>query len=885
MRFSKIFSILIIIALSFNASLLIANIINVPGDQPTIQAAINASLNGDTILVQPGTYNEHIDFNGKAITVGSLFLTTNDESYISQTTINASSSGRCATFDGGETNSTVFIGFTLSNGSSYYGAGIYCYSGSSPTISNMVINNNHGYAGDSYGGGLAIMSNSNPVCSNLTITNCSANEGGGIYFHNNGNATLSDCVFSGNTSAHGGAMQISYSDPAIDHTLFHDNNSPFGGAVYVFNYSEPEFINCTFSNNQSDYGGAFYCHDLGGQPTITNCILWADASTYEIFATSSYYAPIVTYTDVQNGTGQNWFGTGCIDSDPLFEDPSNDNYHLTATSPCIDTGDPASPPDPDGSVADMGAFFFGDGLTADFTVSDNDICVGETVQFTDNSMGNIISWEWSFEGGSPSTSTNQNPSVTYNTAGDFDVQLTVYNGTIYNTLLQEDFIIVSTTPAQANTPTGPSDVCGGFDYEYTTNTVQYAYNYEWDVDPIDAGYMTGSDTIGTFHAASDWTGSYTIKVRAVNDCGSGDWSIGTPGELHHNPDVFQLSGGGGYCEGDPGIELTLDGSETGIDYELYLDDIATGNIVPGTGSVISFGYLLDEGIYSANAYTDYCSSDMIGNSWIYIIEIPMQAGTPSGPDSVCNNEETIYNTSGASNADTLIWTLDPGNAGIIMGSGTEITINWDETYSGSVNLTVYGQNDCGDGPVSYPLEIQVDPAPTPAISGLSLVCNDEIADYTTQDITGSSYVWNVTGGTIIGGAGTYQVTVQWGSPGTGILTVSETNLYNCTSLSDEFEVTIDNCSGIGDSNNDFVKIFPNPANNYLNVEFGTVAGGKCRLNILNILGHIIYSDHNISLKSHQSIQINIKDYPEGIYIIRIQTDHNFIYQEKIIKIK
>jgi serine protease len=47
------------------------NIIHVPANQPTIQAAINAAVNGDTVLVSPGTYVKNIDFKGKAITVKS----------------------------------------------------------------------------------------------------------------------------------------------------------------------------------------------------------------------------------------------------------------------------------------------------------------------------------------------------------------------------------------------------------------------------------------------------------------------------------------------------------------------------------------------------------------------------------------------------------------------------------------------------------------------------------------------------------------------------------------------------------------------------------------------------------------------------------------------
>jgi len=265
-----IFTILIAV---FSIISLTATIINVPADHATIQAAINISATGDTVLVQPGTYFEDIDFGGSAITVASLFLTTGQETYIEQTIINAGGYGHCVTFDSGENNDSIINGFTATNGGSYYGSGIYCYQNSSPTISNMIITDNHGDQGDSYGGGLCFMSDCEPVCSNLVISNNYANEGGGIWFHDNSHATMSNIILTGNTSAHGGAMQISYSSPIIDHAVMFDNNSPFGGAVYVFNYSAPQFINSTIVNNDADYGGGFYCSDLYGEPVIMNSIV------------------------------------------------------------------------------------------------------------------------------------------------------------------------------------------------------------------------------------------------------------------------------------------------------------------------------------------------------------------------------------------------------------------------------------------------------------------------------------------------------------------------------------------------------------------------------------------------------------------------------------
>ncbi|MBE0648372.1 MAG: T9SS type A sorting domain-containing protein, partial [Bacteroidales bacterium] len=82
-------------------------------------------------------------------------------------------------------------------------------------------------------------------------------------------------------------------------------------------------------------------------------------------------AIMAMYCDIEGGTGQSWFGNGCIDQDPLFENPENNNLLLSWTnypvndntkSPCIDAGNPDSPPDPDGSVTDIGAYYFGAGL-------------------------------------------------------------------------------------------------------------------------------------------------------------------------------------------------------------------------------------------------------------------------------------------------------------------------------------------------------------------------------------------------------------------------------------------------------------------------------------------------------------------------------------------
>jgi len=92
-----------------------AAIINVPGDQPTIQAAINIAFNGDEIIVAPGTYVETINFLGKAIIVRST--DPDDPAVVQSTIINGNGAGSVVSCTNGEGPDTVLSGFVITGGS------------------------------------------------------------------------------------------------------------------------------------------------------------------------------------------------------------------------------------------------------------------------------------------------------------------------------------------------------------------------------------------------------------------------------------------------------------------------------------------------------------------------------------------------------------------------------------------------------------------------------------------------------------------------------------------------------------------------------------------------------------------------------------------------
>jgi len=102
--------------------------------------------------------------------------------------------------------------------------------------------------------------------------------------------------------------------------------------------SSSTITNCTLFNNSANYGAGIF-NDTSS-PTITNCILWASKTLDgpEIYNYDSS-SPTVTYSDIKGG----YEGEGNINSDPLFVDPANNDLHLQANSPCIDTGNSSAP--------------------------------------------------------------------------------------------------------------------------------------------------------------------------------------------------------------------------------------------------------------------------------------------------------------------------------------------------------------------------------------------------------------------------------------------------------------------------------------------------------------------------------------------------------------
>lgn len=229
-----------------------------------------------------------------------------------------------------------------------------------------------------------------------------------------------------------------------------------------------------------------------------------------------------SYSDIAMPQGT-YPGTANLNANPMFLNPALGNFALNVYSPCIDAGNPATPPDPDGSIADIGALTFNWAtapLIADFYA---DISSGQhplTVQFTDHSTRNTISREWDFNGDNITDSTELNPVWTYTTSGNYSVKLSVFDGQRYDTKLVPELIQVLNTPPQISQVIPPQTVLE----DSPAHTLELGnYFNDPNGDPLSYSFTQSTPTVTvslygsllTINTIPDLFGTCDITVNAV----------------------------------------------------------------------------------------------------------------------------------------------------------------------------------------------------------------------------------------------------------------------------------------------------------------------------------------------------------------------------------
>ena len=238
--------------------------ISVPQDFPAIGPAVEAALDGDTIVVAPGTYsgpeNRGITIMGRALSIQSVEGSE-------RTIIDCEGQDGAFIIRSPAADGSLISGFTIRNGKAFQGGAIDLSAGATLTIEDCVLTENTAIIGGAF--------SCRDPSTTLTLNGCrfSRNRSGegGAGTSGPGVLSITDCTFEGNESEHGGALVWQAASGSVNSCLFSGNSSLYeGGAILLYGPSTPPFEirDTTFVENSADEGAAIYI--VGSAPQAMN---------------------------------------------------------------------------------------------------------------------------------------------------------------------------------------------------------------------------------------------------------------------------------------------------------------------------------------------------------------------------------------------------------------------------------------------------------------------------------------------------------------------------------------------------------------------------------------------------------------------------------------
>lgn len=402
------------------------------------------------------------------------------------------------------------------------------------------------------------------------------------------------------------------------------------------------------------------------------------------------------------------------------------------------------------------------------------VCAGSSQTYT-TATGSGRTWAWSVTGnGNPTLNQTANTaSVTWGTSGNASVSVTE---TITSTGCATTTTAYSVTVNANPTPqiSGNSVVCSGQQSQYSVQS-STGRTYTWVVTPSGTSFSgQGTNQVNVTWGASNGT---VVLTETITSSGCSTTTSAFNVTVNTTP-TPSITGVQNPCSNTTQT-YTVAGGQNGSTYSW--NKTGAGTLLSNTGSSVQMQW--------ANAgqttltVTESTSSNCTGSSSQFIINAQV-VPTPSvtGSLSVCANSTASYTANGM-NGSTYSWVITGGTInGSTTATGQNVSAVWGGAGAGSIRVTEATTNCSGQSPL-YTVTVNANPTPTISSStnGLNNVCANATHVYSTPNVSGNTYLWSVNGGTVSGNSTTSSsVQIQWGSVGSGLITVREINSTQCT---------------------------------------------------------------------------------------------------------
>lgn len=559
-------------------------------------------------------------------------------------------------------------------------------------------------------------------------------------------------------------------------------------------------------------------------------------------------------------------------------------------------------------------------VSANFSSDISEGCANLVVQFGDESSANVTDWMWTFPGGIPSTSTEENPVVTYNEAGQYDVILTVSHPESTETITLVNYIAVSDVPV-----TSFDFFKDIYEVDFTNTTVE-GESFVWDFG--DGNTSTDESPIHTYAEEGD----YTVVLTATNSCGTTTSSMVVS--------INALPTAGIDAETTSGCgPLTVqfnDASSSNVTSWSWTFE--GGNPAASTDENPIVEYNMP-GTYNVQLeVTSVAGTDMVViNDFIEVI------GVPTAEINYDVDGNVITANNGGSGASSILWTID--NAEI---TDEQLIYTFPENGTYTVNLTT--ENDCGTDTES--IEVEIDVYPEAMFDALPLVvCVGEEVQLIDNSKNAEEKLWTIFGADPMTSTddspivtyeneGLYTINLlvsnQYGQSSKNFIDVvnviglptasfvgtqadnvvdfqstasnatvyawdfgdgttsNESNPSHTFETNGTFEVTLTVSNECGEffftesytiisnslSETDLagVKIYPNPVRNQLNIELVNGQSDQVRLDVLSIEGKLITS----TLFNTSNYILDVSNFTPATYLVRMRSEEATFYKKIVV---
>ncbi len=635
----------------------------------------------------------------------------------------------------------------------------------------------------------------------------------------------------------------------------------------------------------------------------------------------------VNFTNTTTGaTSYSWdFGDGNTSSDEnpthTYDDDGTYEVELTATNDC-------------GSTTTTETVVVVSMPTAGFSANENNGCAPFTVEFANQSSANATSYDWDFPGGNPSTSTDENPTVTYNAAGTYDVTLIASNAAGNDTVTIMDYVVVGDVPNTSFT----ADV-NGFTVQFMNTSTNPPNSgnatFEWDFG--DGNMSTEENPEHTY----DEDGTYEVTLIVTNDCGSktinGQFTVVSlptagfsaeqttgcePFEVHFsnesttNAESFEWEFPGGMpatssdenpviIYNTPGIyDVTLTVSNAAGDDTETLVGFITVEVLPSPGfgftvngsqagftnestntTSVSWDFgdnetstendpvhtYMEDGAYTVTLIaTNDCGSVETTQIVVIATEGPIAAFTTESNEGCLPFEVTFVNLS-SGNTESFLWTFEGGDPATSTEENPIVNYN----AVGSFNVVLIAFNGLGSDTFSIDDYIIVETTPVPSFSA-----DDDMGTvtFTNNSTNATSFEWDFGDGE----SSTEENPVHtYAASGEYEVTLTATNDCGFSANTQTIAVNataVGEIPGISEFN-----IFPNPNNGRFTLVLQGEALGELQVSFTNLLGQVIMQDQVDFRSGNITRDFAFNDLTAGMYIFQLKSGNKALYRKIVVE--